>query len=351
LSTISDDTWIRKHICDLWLNGDSQEHISTKLEISVGTVNKIVQDLTSKDQQLVLMREISLSAKKNDIDIPQIAANLRYKNAIKRLGLDNDKLEICLDALESIFSENDVTPKIFSSLFYEICYVILKERKSLSQTVDEVKSRNEKLNELDLKIEEKKKMVEDATVSFKRTMESNNLNIEKMNQITDMKAELEVYGVNFDEIMDLLCILRNVRVLGGDPNAIVSKYSEIALVENEVAEMKNKYEQIWSMIKQLDKYAENKKQATKILTRLCHRGISEQDLLNVLDIIVQHIEIMTISQLTESIDTCGSISAVNFKLLMEQMTLVSQNQMLKDLNHTISIKERSYMSKQGIHTE
>jgi hypothetical protein len=194
LSTISDDTWIRKHICDLWLNGDSQEHISTKLEISVGTVNKIVQDLTSKDQQLVLMREISLSAKKNDIDIPQIAANLRYKNAIKRLGLDNDKLEICLDALESIFSENDVTPKIFSSLFYEICYVILKERKSLSQTVDEVKSRNEKLNELDLKIEEKKKMVEDATVSFKRTMESNNLNIEKMNQITDMKAELEVYG-------------------------------------------------------------------------------------------------------------------------------------------------------------
>jgi hypothetical protein len=95
LSTISDDTWIRKHICDLWLNGDSQEHISTKLEISVGTVNKIVQDLTSKDQQLVLMREISLSAKKNDIDIPQIAANLRYKNAIKRLGLDNDKLEIC----------------------------------------------------------------------------------------------------------------------------------------------------------------------------------------------------------------------------------------------------------------
>jgi hypothetical protein len=172
-----------------------------------------------------------------------------------------------------------------------------------------------------------------------------------MNQITDMKAELEVYGVNFDEIMDLLCILRNVRVLGGDPNEIVSKYSEIALVENEVAEMKNKYEQIWSMIKQLDKYAENKKQATKILTRLCQRGLSEQDLLNVLDIIAQHIEIMTIPQLTESIDTCGSISAVNFKLLMEQMTLVSQNQMLKDSNHTISIKERSYMSKQGIHTE
>jgi hypothetical protein len=95
LSTISDDAWIRKQVCNLWLDGHSQEHISTKLEISVGTVNKIVQDLTSKDQQLVLMREISLSAKKNDIDIPQIAANLRYKNAIKRLGLDNDKLEIC----------------------------------------------------------------------------------------------------------------------------------------------------------------------------------------------------------------------------------------------------------------
>jgi hypothetical protein len=297
------------------------------------------------------MREISLSAKKNDIDIPQIAANLRYKNAVKRLGLDNDKLEVCLDALGSILSENDVTPKIFSSLFYEICYFILKEQKSLSQTADEVKSRNEKLNELDLRIEEKKKMVEDAEMLFKRTMESNNFNIEKMNQIMDMKAELEVYGVNFDEIMDLLCILRNVRVLGGDPNAIVSKYSEIAFVENEVTEMKNKYEQLWSMIEELDKYAENKKQATKILTRLCHRGISEQDLLNVLDIIEQHIEHMTILQLTERIDTCGSISAVNFKLLMEQNGLVSQNRMLKSSNHTISIKERSYLYKQEMYTE
>jgi hypothetical protein len=116
------------------------------------------------------MREISLSAMKNDNDIPQIAANLRYENAVKRLGLDNDKLEICLRALGSILSENEVTPKIFSSLFYDICYVILREKKSLSQTADEVKSRNTKLSELDLKIEEKKKMIDDAELLFKRTM-------------------------------------------------------------------------------------------------------------------------------------------------------------------------------------
>jgi hypothetical protein len=351
LSTISDDAWIRKQVCNLWLDGHSQEHISTKLEISVGTVNKMMQDLTRKDKQLVLMREISLSAMKNDIDIPQIAANLRYENAVKRLGLDNDKLEICLRALGSILSENEVTPKIFSSLFYDICYVILREKKSLSQTADEVKSRNTKLSELDLKIEEKKKMIDDAELLFKRTMESNNLSIEKMKQIIDMKAELEVYGISFDEIIDLLSLLRNIRVLGGDPYAIVSKYSEIALVETEVTEIQKKYQELWSMIEDLDKYAGNKKQAVKILIRLCQRRITEQDLLNVLDTIEQHTEHMTILQLRELIDACGSLSTVKFRLLVEQIRLESQNRMLKNSNHTMSIKERSYLADQEIHAD
>jgi len=93
----------------------------------------------------------------------------------------------------------------------------------------------------------------------------------------------------------------------------------------------------------LEKYAANRKQAIKILTRLCHRGISEQDIWNVLDIIEQHIEHMTILQLTEHIDTYGNISAAKFRLLMEQIQLESENQMLKSSNHAIRVKERSYL--------
>ena len=122
MSIFTDDAWTKKQVCDLWLDGASQEHLSKKLGMSVGKINNIIQDLIGNDKQLVLMREISISAKKNDIDIPQIAANLRYENIIKRLGLDKNKLEACISALGSILSENEVTPEIFSSLFYLFCY-------------------------------------------------------------------------------------------------------------------------------------------------------------------------------------------------------------------------------------
>jgi hypothetical protein len=61
---------------------------------------------------------------------------------------------LCLSAFGSILFENEVTPEIFSSLFYEICSVVLKEQKSLSQVAEEFKSRDEKLHKLDDKIEE-----------------------------------------------------------------------------------------------------------------------------------------------------------------------------------------------------
>ena len=87
----------KKQVCNLWLDGASQEHLSKKLGISAGTVNNIIQDLIGNDKQLVLMREISISAK-NNIDIPQIAV-IFDMNMIKRLRLEKDKLEMCFSAL------------------------------------------------------------------------------------------------------------------------------------------------------------------------------------------------------------------------------------------------------------
>lgn len=347
----TDDAWTKKQVCNLWLDGASQEHLSKKLGMSVGKINNIIQDLIGNDEQLVLMREISISAKKNDIDIPQIAANLRYENIIKRLGLDKNKLEACISALGSILSENEVTPEIFSSLFYEICSAILKEQKSLSQVADEVKSRNEKLHKLNDKIVEKERMVEDAEVLFKRTMDSNNMSIEKMKQIMEIKNELEFFGVDFDQLSDLCGLLRNFRVLGHDPNAIVNKFSKILFVETMETEMKEKYEELRLKVEELGKYVGSKQQAVKILIRLFRRGISEQDLSNVLDIIEQHIDHLTILQLTEHIDAYGNINAAKFRLLMEKTKLESENEMLERLNHMIRVKERYYFSKQEIHSD
>ena len=48
-----------------------------------------------------MQRQIAIVAKRNHVDIKQLAANLRFKNKIKQSGLDDRKIEKFLDGLES----------------------------------------------------------------------------------------------------------------------------------------------------------------------------------------------------------------------------------------------------------
>lgn len=113
--------------------------------------------------------------------------------------------------------------------------------------------------------------------------------------------------------------------------------------------MKENYEELRLEVEELGKYVASKQKALKILIRLLRRGISEQDVTNVLDIIEQHIDHLTILELTKQIDTYGNVNRAKFQLLMEKTKLESENEMLERLNHMIRVKGRNYFFKQNIH--
>ena len=98
--TLINKSWLKSEVLRLWLSGDSQEAIANQLKISVGTVNSLVNEIMKSDDTIELQRQIAIIAKKNAIDIKQIAANLRWKNEIKLAGLDDRKIEKFLDAMD-----------------------------------------------------------------------------------------------------------------------------------------------------------------------------------------------------------------------------------------------------------
>jgi hypothetical protein len=106
--------------------GYSQERISKELQISIGSVNTVLNEALSHDKTLELQRQIAILVNKNKTTLKQIAANLRWKNAIKLRGLDENKIEKMLDFIEIIFNKNNVPPETAIELLYSSIEYLLK---------------------------------------------------------------------------------------------------------------------------------------------------------------------------------------------------------------------------------
>lgn len=89
--TLLNKTWIKQEVSRLWLYGESQGNIAIQLNISVGTVNNFVNEIMKSDDTIELQRQIAIISKKSGVSIPQIAANLGWKNRIKQSALDDKK--------------------------------------------------------------------------------------------------------------------------------------------------------------------------------------------------------------------------------------------------------------------
>ena len=85
------NSWLKNEVLREYLSGEPQEGIANKLNISVGTVNNIASEFIKSDDTIDLQRQIAIVAKKNGVDVMQIATNLRFKNKIKQSSLDDRK--------------------------------------------------------------------------------------------------------------------------------------------------------------------------------------------------------------------------------------------------------------------
>src|SRR6476660_9658029 len=108
--TLQNKNWLKNEIFRLYLSGDSQENIANTLKISVGTVNNFISEIIKSDDTVDLQRQIAIVAKKNGVDIKQIAANLRWKNKIKQWSLDDKKIEKFLDVMNMLFNKYTIPP-------------------------------------------------------------------------------------------------------------------------------------------------------------------------------------------------------------------------------------------------
>ena len=128
--TLINKTWLKSEVLRLWLSGDSQGAVANQLNISVGTVNSLVDEIMKSDDTIDLQRQIAIVAKKNEVNIKHIATNLRWKNLIKQSSLDDKKVEKLFDAMDALFNKYGIPLSAAANQFFSIIETMLRENRA-----------------------------------------------------------------------------------------------------------------------------------------------------------------------------------------------------------------------------
>ena len=320
--TLINKSWLKSEVLRLWLSGDSQEAIANQLNISVGNVNSLVDEIMKSDDTIDLQRQIAIVVKKNEVNIKHIATNLRWKNLIKQSSLDDKKVEKLLNAMDALFNKYSIPPSAAANQFYSIIETMLRENKEPHKLEEEIKSKISKLQEIDNQIETTNKLLEETKARAEEEQERLKIKQKDLDQFRQISQLLEIY--NYPEISTeygtVARALADIKKLGYDPKIIVSKYEEFESLEKANQELEAKLRESEEILRQyrhkLDEEEarwKDRGNAFEVFTRLIKDGLKAEDIFMVVNVLKNDFPEKGIEQLMEDIRTYGNITAAKWK--------------------------------------
>ena len=94
---------IKTRVMQQWLSGDPRPKIALDNDIGEGTVGSIINyfKIGLDNSEFDSAREIALAAKKQGLNLSDLASNFRLHNFIKTLGAAEDKIESFISNISS----------------------------------------------------------------------------------------------------------------------------------------------------------------------------------------------------------------------------------------------------------
>jgi hypothetical protein len=321
--TLKNKSWLKNEAFRLYLSGESQENIANKLNISVGTVNNFVSKILKSDDTIDLQRQIAIVAKKNGVDIMQIAANLRWKNKIKQSSLDDRKIEEFLDGMDILFNKYSIRPTTAVNQLFSLIEITLRDNIEPHRLEEEIKSKIIELKRINAQIEIRDKLLGETKTRVEKEQERLRIkekNLEQFGQVSRMLKLFECpeFSSEYGMVARAMIDFKN---LGYDPKVIVAKYekSESLTKMNQKLEAKlqqseKALESYRSKLNEVEDRFKDYDNAFEIFNSLVKDGLSGDDIFMAVHVLKNDFLKMDREQLLQDIRMYGSIAAARWKL-------------------------------------
>jgi hypothetical protein len=321
--TLTNKSWLKNEAFRLYLSGESQENIANKLNISVGTVNNLVSEIVKSDDTIDLQRQIAIVAKKNGVDIMQIAANLRWKNKIKQISLDDRKIEKFLDAMDILFNKYSIPPSTAANKLLSLIEIMLRDNIEPHRLEEEIKSKNIELKRINAQIEIRDKLLGETKTRVEKEQARLRVKEKNLEQFGKVANMLELYkcpelSSEYGNVARTMIDLKN---LGYDPKVIVAKHEESESLtkinkklEAKLQESENALVSYRSKLDEVQARWKDYGNAFEEFNSLVKDGLSAEDIFMAVHVLKNDFPKRVVHQLIQDIRTYGSIAAARWKL-------------------------------------
>lgn len=324
--TLANKTWLKNEVIRGFLSGDSHEAIASQLNISVGTVNSIVNEVMQSDDTIDLQRQIAIMSKKNGVNIKQIAVNFRFKNQIKQSSLDDRKIEKFLDAMDIFCNKYSIPPSAAASLLFSILEIMLRENIEPHKLEEEIKSKINELRKLNAQIESTRELLKETRATVEQKQKELKIKDKDLDGFCQISELLEIY--DYPEISTeygaVARAMIDIKKLGYDPKMIVSKYEKFESLTKANEKLEAKSQELEEGLRLYTSKSDEEKlrwkdhgNAIEILSRLIRDGLKDEDIFMVAHVLKNDFPQSEIKQLIEDIHTYGNIAAAKLKLKRE----------------------------------
>jgi hypothetical protein len=313
---LQNKSWLKNEVLREYLSGEPQESIANKLNISVGTVNSIVSEFIKSDDTIDLQRQIAIVAKKNGVDIPQIAANLRFKNKVKQSSLDDRKIEKLFDGLEMLFNKFNISPSVADKMLFSIIELMLRDNIDPLRLEEVIKTKS-------VEMEMKLKDLEETKSRVKQKQDQLRIKDKDLDHFSTIRTflELDAYPEFSEDYGVIARAIINFKELGYNPKVIVTAFGKSEGLMKKTQRLKARLKELEKLLESYRK-KQNEEEArwkdyypgVEKLNRLIKAGLDSESIFRAVNVLENDLENNDIDQLIEDIRTYGSISAARRRL-------------------------------------
>lgn len=319
--SVINNEWTKAETVKFFLLGFTQDKISKELKISIGSVNTILDEALRHDKTLELQRQIAILVNKNNTTVKQIAANVRWKNAIKLRGLDDKAIEKILDSMETILNKNNIPPATAANLLYSSIDIIMKNQLDPDRLEEEIRVKKNELDSVKEEIRVENAKLEKLRLKSEAQLEKSRLTSKTLDMLNNLSPVLNLYDLEVIDLLQLPRIIEGFKKLGWDTTTIIDKYKTEQDLELGIKKQESKMKKHEAVLEDLyrKRMEEERKwgiycNGIRAFNKLVESGLKPEDTFNVSYVLKNNYTPETVSQLLEDIDKYGSIAAATVKL-------------------------------------
>jgi hypothetical protein len=257
---------------------------------------------------------------KNKTTVNQIAANVRWKNAIKLRGLDDKAVEKILDLMETILNKNNIPPATAANLLYSSIDIIMKNQVDPDRLEEEIRVEKNELDSVKEEIRVENAKLEKLRLKSEAQLEKSRLTSKTLDMLNNLSTVLNLYDLEVIDLLQLPRIIEGFKKLGWDTTTIIDKYKTEQELELGIKKQESKMKKHEAVLEDLyrKRMEEERKWGTycngiQAFNKLVESGLKPEDIFNVSYVLKNNYTPETVSQLLEDIEKYGSIAAARVK--------------------------------------